>query len=354
MMKHLGNLFFFSASIVLITLSCNKQQQNLVSNPGNWVQKFQIGGWPRNGASGWVIGDTGYLVAGYNSINDSCLSDLWQFDPNLNRWAQKAYFPGGARQAGVGFAVGTNGYFATGYNSKIKGKSYQDCWQYSPASNSWTRKADLPDINGTGTGARYDALAFSIGNFAYVGTGFNGTWLNDIWKFDPVANSWTSISNTPINKRSGAVAFVYNNIGYICTGSNNGNEQYDFWKYDPSSGNWTQLRDIFNANKDIYNDSYTTIIRDHGVALVQPNNGVWKAYVTTGLNGTPNNKTWEYDFATDLWVPKSPYERAGRQGAVSWSFINLQRGFVGTGNSSTLSLDDYDEWFPSATFNSND
>ena len=104
MMKHLGNLFFFSASIVLITLSCNKQQQNLVSNPGNWVQKFQIGGWPRNGASSWVIGDTGYIVAGYNSINDSCLSDLWQFDPNLNRWAQKAYFPGGARQAGVATA----------------------------------------------------------------------------------------------------------------------------------------------------------------------------------------------------------------------------------------------------------
>jgi hypothetical protein len=88
---------------------------------------------------------------------------------------------------------------------------------------------------------------------------------------------------------------------------------------------------------------------------------VWKAYIVLGQNGSLLNATWEYDFASDLWTAKTPYERSARQGAVSWSFLNLMsdngdlgRAFCGTGKSASLSLDDYDEWFPADTYNAND
>jgi len=103
-----------------------------------------------------------------------------------------------------------------------------------------------------------------------------------------------------------------------------------------------------------YDDDYTDIVRDHAVSLVMPNSGVWKAYLVCGQNGSVTAKTWEYDFATDLWARKTSYERTARQGAVSWSFLNLKRGFVGTGKSGTLSFDDYDEWFPADDYNAND
>jgi len=352
-MKHLKNLFFLTTSIVLITVSCSKSSSNPLTS-GDWVQRFQIGGWPRSGASTFVLGDTGYIVAGFNSSNDSCLSDLWQFDPVKNNWVQKAFLPGIARHSGVGFTIGNKGYIATGYNPNTTPQYFQDCWEYDPTINAWNQKANLPDIEGPGTGARYDAVGFGIGNYGYVGTGYNGSWLKDFWKLDPVANTWVQITNIPGNKRSAAVAWVYQNVAYITTGTNNGTELHDFWKYDPSSQTWSQLRDIANTSSDTYDDDYTDIIRDHAVALVVPNGGVWKAYIATGENGALTSKTWEYDFATDLWSRKTSYKRTARQQAVGWSFINLQRAFLGTGTSSTLSLDDYDEWLPANTYNAND
>lgn len=348
MKSYLQNFFILSISLILFLESCIIPAPGPVTPSGNWASRFNINGLPRNGAGSWVIGDTGYLVGGYNSIIDSCLNDLWQFDPVKNTWLQKASFPGTARQSGVSFVIGTNAYYATGYNSKTNQK-FQDCWQYNSSTNTWTRMADMPDINGVGTGVRYDAVAFTINNYGYVGTGYNGNWLNDLWKFDPVANSWTAITNCPLNKRSGAVAFTtYNDTtAYIVTGINNGTELHDFWSYNPTSG-WHQLRNIANTSADTYDDSYTDIIREHAVALVEPVNGMWRAYITTGQNGILylNSKTWEYDFINDLWTSKESYQRPARQSAVSWSFINLKRGFVGTGKTDVSSVNDYDEWFP--------
>ena len=357
MKTYLQNFAILSISFILFFTSCIPwgPSPQPATPSGNWVQRFNISGLPRNGASSWVIGDTGYIIGGYNSKGDSCLSDLWQFDPVKNTWLQKAFFPGTARQSGVGFVIGTNGYYATGTNSKIN-QIFQDCWQYNSSTNTWTKMSDLPNNGFTGSGARYDAVAFTIGNYGYVGTGYDGNnYLNDFWKFDPVANSWTVIPNSPLNKRSGAVAFTnYNDTtAYIVTGINNGTELNDFWSYNPTSG-WHKLRDIANTNAYTYDDSYTDIIRDHAVAIVQPNGGVWKAYIATGQYGSLASKIWEYDFKNDIWNRKTSYERSTRFGAVSWSFINLKRGFVGTGKTAISSVSDYDEWFPAENYNPND
>ena len=359
-MKHLKNLLFLSASIVLIGIACSKSSNNPQTS-GNWVARFEMSGWPRSGAAAFVIGDTGYIATGFNKSNDSSLSDLWQmsFDPQNSTnifWTQKAFFPGHARHSGVGFAIGSKGYVATGVDDLFT--KYQDCYEYNPATNSWTQKAPLPDNgNGTGSGARYNAVAFTIGNYGYVGTGNNGSWLNDFWKFDPSSNSWSSIGTVGY-KREGAVVFTdpLDTAAYLVTGGNNGSVSTvnDFWRYSPANG-WQRLRNVTNTSTDNYDDDYTDIVREYAVAFVMPNNGVWKAYLTNGTNGSPIGKTWEYDFKTDLWTRKTPYEHTpGRINAVAWSFINLKRGFVGTGQSGNTSLDDIDEWFPAETYESTD
>ena len=269
MAMNINARFILLISIILILHSCIKSVPDYPDIPfGNWVKKSYLSnGLPRSGASAWVIGDTGYLVGGYNKQNDSCLSDLWQFDPVLNSWSQKAFFPGKPRQAGVGFAIGSNGYLCTGYDS-VHQMLFQDCWQYNSVNNSWIRMADLPDLNGSGTGARYDAVGFAIGNYGYIGTSFNGTWLNDFWQFDPVNNRWKLIQNSPVSKRSGALAFVFMNEVYIGTGINNGIHSTDFWKYNPAGDQWTRLRDINNSSPNTYDDLYSDIKREHGIVLV--------------------------------------------------------------------------------------
>ena len=46
----------------------------------------------------------------------------------------------------------------------------KDFWEYDPAANTWTQKADF------GGTARYYAVGFSIGSKGYIGTGWDGSY----------------------------------------------------------------------------------------------------------------------------------------------------------------------------------
>ncbi|HLZ89294.1 MAG TPA: hypothetical protein VKQ52_18690, partial [Puia sp.] len=76
-----------------------------------------------------------------------------------------------------------------------------------------------------------------------------------------------------------------------------------------------------------------------------------KGYITLGQNGTAITYTWEYDFATDLWAEKTPFEGPPRSGAVGFTLMN--RGFVGTGVSqgNQSAYQDLREFFPNQIYN---
>ena len=61
----------------------------------------------------------------------------------------------------------------------------KDFWEFDPATNTWTQKADF------GGTARLGSLGFSIGSKGYIGTGWDGVYLKDFWEYDPTANAWT-------------------------------------------------------------------------------------------------------------------------------------------------------------------
>ena len=49
--------------------------------------------------------------------------------------------------------------------------------------------------------ARSAGSAFAIGNYGFVGFGTDGsTKYNDLWRYDPVANSWTQVASLPSSK----------------------------------------------------------------------------------------------------------------------------------------------------------
>ena len=92
------------------------------------------------------------------------IKDFWEYDPAANTWTQKADFGGGTRSQAVGFSIGNKGYIGTG---KEDWAYKRDFWEYDPATDTWTQKADF------GGTARCDAVGFSIGNKGYLGTGFD-------------------------------------------------------------------------------------------------------------------------------------------------------------------------------------
>jgi hypothetical protein len=103
--------------------------------------------------------------------------------------------------------------------------------------------------------------------------------------------------------------------------------QTDFWSFNPASdtAKWTQLRPISNISSNSYDDSYTNITRFNASSFTIGNKG----YVATGENGTYYTYTWEYDFASDVWVQKTPFEGPATTGAVGLSVSG--KGFIATG-----------------------
>jgi len=326
-----------------------KKPQISPTQVGNWIQSAEIGSYPRSNAVSFTIGDTAYVGTGYNAtvnlgrVNDR-LNDFWRFSTDSG-WKQVQSIPGPPRSHGVAFGLGNYGYVGTGYDGL---KMYNDFYQYDPGANQWTLKASFPG------GPRYDAVGFAVQGKGYIGTGFNGLWLNDFYQYDPQTGHWVPTIGTSgnLSKRRGAMAFVYKEKAYLVGGAGSGSLTKDFWSFDPSLGTpWERLGDIINDNTSAKDDAYSDIQRMNAVAFVNGDS----AYLTLGQNVSPLPTTWVYDFGHDQWARRTPYHRDARAGAVAFTIKG--RSFVGTGSpgaNSTVTFDDFDEFLPYQLYNVND
>lgn len=350
-----------SACVVLALSSCSKSSSTPDSEEGNWVRRGQFDGASRSGAVSFVINDTAYVGTGYNKdakdgaglIENGYMKDFWKFniptETNGNYyWTQVAVFPGRHRTRAVGFNIGNKGYIGTGQGSASVNDFLNDFWEFD--GKAWTQRANCP------LSSRADAVGFGINGKGYITTGTDGnSYQKDIAMFDPTSLTWTS-SGIPTlggDKRIGATVMVHNNIAYIVGGNSSSGVSTDMFSFNGT--NWTEKERIFNAKDDSFDDDYgsagasTGINRYFGVSFVIGDYG----YVTTGTVGALNNQTWRYEFATDRWVLRTPYERTGRSRAVGFSVKG--RGFVGLGeSSSTTFLDNFDEFLPNETYSSTD
>jgi len=249
----------------------------------------------RYGAVGFSIGNKGYMGTGTGNFNTTPYKkDFWEYDPATNSWTQKADFGGTEREFAVGFSIGSLGYIGTGYNASGR---LQDFWQYNPTSNTWTQKADF-----IGAG-RYAAAGFSISAKGYLGTGIhyvNGTtytWYKDFYEYDPVTGIWTRKPDVGGLARAFCVGLSIGNKGYIGTGYPGGlSKTKEFWEYDPNTeigGTWTQKADFAGEARDCA----------AGFSIGT------KGYLGTGLfsTGVYYKDFWEYDQSKNIWTQKTDF-----------------------------------------------
>ena len=115
-----------------------------------------------------------------------------------------------ARSEAVAFSLGNKAYVGTGRS--VSGTLLKDFWSFD--GTQWVQEAALP----AAFQARFGAVAFTLGNKAYVGTGFNGSRLKDFWSFD--GTQWVQEAALPaaFQGSSEAVAFTLGNKAYVGTG----------------------------------------------------------------------------------------------------------------------------------------
>lgn len=335
----------FAAVTLFCNLSCGKTTLSYLQT-GDWIQASAIGGYPRSNAFCFVVDNMAYVGMGYNEsasgVFNKRLSDFWSFSSDTG-WTQLQQFPDTPRSNAAAFSIGNYGYVGTGWDGIHEFSSF---YRYDVVNKTWKRMADYKG------GARYDAVGFAVQGKGYIGTGYSIYALSDFYQYDPATDSWSRTPGTDLNfsKRRGAVAFVYNDKAYLVTGSNNQSMVRDFWEFDPSQkAPWKPLANITNTNPGTFADGYTSIQREYATVFV--NNG--KAYLTTGQNGSLMSPTWAYDISTDRWSQRSPYPRALRTGAVAFTINGKSYiGTGGTGNNTTF--DNFDIFDPEKVFNPND
>ena len=250
---------------------------------GTWTQKADFGG----GSCGnmyapavFVIDNIAYVCTGYD-INNQFKNTVWAYNPMLNMWAQKNNFPGTARYGAFAFSIGTKGYLGMGQNLG----SINDFWEYTPSTDTWV------SLTNFSSNARYGAIGFSINGKGYAGFGSsqgNNTNYNDFYEFDPVSQTWTPKAYFPGSPRYYPTYFVINGIAYVGTGNPTTNYNpsptysNDLYAYNPLTNSWTTIS-AFSESRRSYAASFTI------------NN---KGYIGMGLSGAPNNNYlsdfWEY------------------------------------------------------------
>ncbi len=250
-------------------------------------------------------------------------------DDTLGNWIRRSDFEGVPRSNAVTFTIGNYAYVGLGYNGE---DDLRDFWRYDPTLDFWQKVDSFPGS------ARRAAVAFSIGDKGYIGTGYNNDLpveeLNDFWEFNPSApagRQWTRKADFMGTARYNAVGFSINGKGYIGTGYD-GNWLKDFYEYDPSADQWTQVVSLGGSK------------REEGVAYVINN----KAYVTSGQNnGAYVYDLWEFDPTALQWTQKTDINDDDdyviyRSGAVAGGLNGLGYIMTGTNGTSLKTVWEYD------------
>ncbi len=193
-----------------------------------WTQKATMPGPTRNIPTAFTIGSKAYVGLGYyyNGSAFVDLKDFWEYDPATNAWTQKTDFPGAARAHAIGFAVGSKGYMGGG--STLFGSLLTDFYEYTPSTNSWLARAPVATAS-----VSYYQDAVTIGSKGYYSTGGN-----QFWEYDPAGNVWTRKADNP---SFDARHFAVGSSAYFSSTSNTDSSYYE---YKPAANTWTKIGEM--------------------------------------------------------------------------------------------------------------
>ena len=261
----------------------------------------------RSGAVSWKDSSGNfYVFGGFNGT--FYLNDLWMF--NGTSWSQVtiAGTPPSVRIGAVAWTDNAGNAYVFGGSNSLN--VYNDLWKFTTNNTTWTKLTNVtnaPSVRYGGAVAWKD----SSGN-AYIFGGFNGNYLNDLWRFN--GTSWFQVTNADggLGKpsvRSGAVSWKDSSGNAYVFGGRNANYLNDLWRFNGTS--WSP---VTNTDGGLGKPS----VRSGAVAWTD---NAGNAYVFGGYNSTSSNLNDLWRFNGTMW---SPVTNAGtppsvRIGAVAWT-----------------------------------
>jgi len=280
-------------------------------NPTNdsWTQKADIPGvtQSRAFAVGVTINGKGYVGLGGDNNNTVLKKDWWEYNPATDKWTQKADFIGAARDGSAYFVVNNKAYIVGGTNNMVL---FNDLYEYDPATDTWTQpNTTYP------AGAIVFGTGFSIGNFGYVTCGSGLSELTATYQLDPQNYTWRRMADFTGTPRQTAVGFAIGSLGFVGSGQKGYSQVFkDFFSFDPIADIWKPVGDISDKGRSwacaatVNGKAYIGTGWDFGASFF---NDWWEfiPQTTVGVNEIASakpiiytniiNSTLEIDFSSD-------------------------------------------------------
>ncbi len=219
-----------------------------------------------------VVGDTMYAAGGISDVGSH--STLWAYLPDADEWVERPSLPQPRWGASAASALGRL-YIIGGEDagSRVAADSMAI---YDPATGSWRLGARVP-------GGIVGATVHNIDGMLYVVGGSEpGTFGSDashrILAFDPLGETWTTVTETPGLGTLFASAVLNGRI-HLVGGRSQGGAPADYHRiYDVATAQWFQTRGPRNPRFD------------HATVVVGG-----RLYLLTGIQGQQQDPTADVD-----------------------------------------------------------
>ncbi|HEY2588387.1 MAG TPA: redoxin domain-containing protein [Tepidisphaeraceae bacterium] len=259
-----------------------------------------------------------------------------------------AQFPSSPWKKGAQFPAPDEEYYGVAVNGKMyvmsgwgEGTARGVNYEYDPATDLWTKKKPMPLRSHHPALAAYNGKVYMFGGFVPPEKSplpIGAAWqpIDNVWEYDPAADSWTALAPLP-GKRGAAAAVEVRGKIYVIGGATTveGSKAPFFTfmgpcnvlatndVYDPATNKWESRKPM-------------SVPRNHTFAAAV--NG--KIYAIGGRTGhafimsaTNTDAVEEYDPANDVWsAPKErmPTARSGGGCGTDGSWIYVAGGEVTT------------------------
>jgi N-acetylneuraminic acid mutarotase len=254
----------------------------------------------------FVIGDYGYTGLGTRVYHDYNLK-FWRYDYSDDSWMEVAPFPGNTRISPVSFTSGGKGYIVSGSTlDNSAGIALRDCYEFDPATNTWTKLNDYPGNVRNG----FSGWAQVHNDKAYIALS-----PSDFYSYVPSTNQWTKLANPTSPLYSASTSFIAGDIIYVTGGFDiTGVDKPEVWAYNTITGTWVRKNDFPGEP------------RRAGVGFGIDN----KYYMGLGIKGSTVFKDlWRYDVQNDIWERMQDYAGAAR--STSFCLVLNNMAYIGAG-----------------------